>query len=122
MRLYWKDKSDAGNAKSAFVNLGQRKYKCPNRLRKLIRLIDGHQVPAIANNLDVCSWNPGEYLTPVLLQWILSGMAPAKTNVGTAMFPSGDRCRQHLRGSPSMDHDRCLARGNDPAFDQMESL
>jgi hypothetical protein len=55
----------------AFAGLGQSKHKCPNRLRKLIGLIDGYQVPAIANDLDVCPRNPGEYFTPVLLQRIL---------------------------------------------------
>lgn len=58
-------------ASLAFANHGQRKYKCPNRLSQLMRLIDGHPVPAIANNLDVCSRNHGEHLTPVLLQRIL---------------------------------------------------
>ena len=54
-----------------FRGLGQSKHKCPNLLRKLIGLIDGYQVPAIANDLDVCTRNPGEYFTPVLLQRIL---------------------------------------------------
>ena len=54
-----------------FPGLGQSKHKCPNRLRKLIGLIDGYQVPAIANDLDVCSRNSGLYFTPVLLQRIL---------------------------------------------------
>jgi hypothetical protein len=51
--------------------VGQSKHKCPNRLRKLIRLINGYQVPTIANDRDVCSRCPGENFTPVLLQRIL---------------------------------------------------
>jgi hypothetical protein len=56
----------------AFAALSQRKHKCPDRLGKWMGLIDGYQVPAIANHLHVGSWNPGEHLTPVLLQGILS--------------------------------------------------
>jgi len=56
---------------SGFPGLGQRRHKCLNRLRKLSGLIDGYQVPAIANDLDVRSRNPGEYFTLVLLQGIL---------------------------------------------------
>jgi hypothetical protein len=32
LRLCWKDKSVAGNAKLAFADLGQRKYECPSRV------------------------------------------------------------------------------------------
>jgi len=51
----------------AFPDLGQRKHKSPDRLRRLMGLIGANQVPAIANDLDLCSRNPREYLTPVLL-------------------------------------------------------
>ena|SRR5215467_5069336 len=63
--------SEAGNAELAFANPGQTKHKCPNRICELMGLIDRHKVPAIANHFNVCSRNPGEYLTLVLLQRIL---------------------------------------------------
>ena len=43
-RLPRKDKGDAGIAELVFAGRSLRKHKCPNRLGKLMGLIDGNQV------------------------------------------------------------------------------